>query len=191
MNRSVSAVALTLTLSLLLIPVASVAQGAGVLLTNQLSGRCIDVVGDPGMANGDRLQLSDCEWSGFSLTSNPTDQAWADPGFDVPVFFVNTLSGLCIDVLGDPGVDNGLPLQLSDCEWSGLSPSTNQTDQVWILGSDGFIQNTLSGRCIDVIGDPGVSGGEGLQLLDCESTGISVTSNPTDQTWSSGVAAAA
>jgi hypothetical protein len=191
MTRPVLGTSLTVALSLLLIPVASLAQGAGVLLTNQSSGRCIDVIGDPGIDNGAGLQLWDCEWSGFSLTTNPTDQLWADPGSDIGVFIQNTLSGRCIDVAGDPGADNGAPLRIWDCEWSGSSLTGNQTDQVWVFRSDGFIQNSLSGRCIDVVGDPGIDNGAGLQLWDCESSGLSLAGNPTDQTWSTGTAAPA
>jgi hypothetical protein len=183
MTRTSAAASLALAVSLLVLPMAASAQDGGVFLSNLTSGKCIDVLGDPGVDNGLPLQLWDCEWSGLSATSNPTDQTWADPGFDVAVFIGNTLSGRCLDVVGDPGVDSGSPLQLWDCELSGFSASSNPTDQGWVFRSDGFIQNTLSGRCIDVVGDPGVDSGARLQLSDCELSGFSASSNPTDQTW--------
>jgi len=46
------------------------------------------------------------------------------------------------------------------------------------MTSRGFIQNQLSGKCIDVAGAPGEENGAQLILYDCE------TSDPnTDQRW--------
>lgn len=39
--------------------------------------RCIDVDGQPGTANGSKLQLFDCEESGKSRNGKTTDQKWA------------------------------------------------------------------------------------------------------------------
>ncbi len=41
------------------------------LIRNRLSGKCIDVPGAPGTANGARLRLWECEVAG-----GPTDQLW-------------------------------------------------------------------------------------------------------------------
>ncbi|NJL41468.1 MAG: RICIN domain-containing protein, partial [Leptolyngbyaceae cyanobacterium SM1_4_3] len=58
------------------------------------------------------------------------------------------------------------------------------TDQRWVLTNDGFIRNTLSGRCIDVAGAPGQNNTAILQLWDCESSGHNRDNGtPTDQRW--------
>ncbi|MCC5605430.1 RICIN domain-containing protein [Nostoc sp. CHAB 5834] len=49
--------------------------GAG-FLRNGLSNKCIDVVGNPGTVNGARLELFDCELSGFTGTGARSDQRW-------------------------------------------------------------------------------------------------------------------
>ncbi|MCT7969989.1 RICIN domain-containing protein, partial [Laspinema sp. D1] len=87
-------------------------------------------------------------------------------------FIVNTLSGKCIDVAGAPGTANGSQLLLWDCETSGRNrDNDSQTDQRWSLTRDGFIRNTLSGKCIDVAGAPGIANGSQLLLWDCETSG--------------------
>ncbi|MFN9672517.1 MAG: RICIN domain-containing protein, partial [Microcystis sp.] len=59
------------------------------------------------------------------------------------------------------------------------------TDQQWILTNDGFIRNTLSGKCIDVAGAPGRANGTPLHLWDCELTGRNrENGSVTDQRWS-------
>ena len=99
------------------------------------------------------------------------------------MFLVNNLSGKCIDVAGAPGIANGARLQLYDCEYSGLGPGYTTTDQKWEITSDGFIRNTLSGRCIDVAGAPGITNGAVLQLYDCEYSGLGPGYTVTDQRW--------
>jgi len=143
----------------------------GKFIVNLLSGRCINVSGDPGKANGTPLTLADCQFSGKTDTNNPTDQKWI---LTSDGFIQNALSGKCIDVAGYPGTDNGAQLQIWDCELNNTA-----TDQKWILTSDGFIKNVLSGRCIDVFGAPGTNSGAKIQLYDCESSGQA----PTDQKW--------
>ena len=98
---------------------------------------------------------------------------------------VNTLSGKCIDVAGAPGRSNGAALQLWDCESSGRNRDNGSaTDQIWVLTDDGFIMNTLSGKCIDVAGAPGRSNGSRLQLWDCEGSGRNRDNgSATDQKW--------
>lgn len=81
-----------------------------------------------------------------------------------PFIFTNWISGRCLDVQGSPGVDNEAPLQLWDCE----DVSAPSNDQVWVITSDGFIQNQRSGKCIDVWGTPGIDNELILQLWDCE-----------------------
>ncbi|HLP91398.1 MAG TPA: RICIN domain-containing protein [Nostocaceae cyanobacterium] len=100
-------------------------------------------------------------------------------------FIVNSLSGKCIDVAGAPGNGNGAKLQLWDCERSGVNTSNgSRTDQTWILTNDGFIINSLSGKCIDVSGAPGISNGAKLQLWDCERSGRNADNGSrTDQQW--------
>lgn len=93
-------------------------------------------------------------------------------------FIVNQLSGRCIDVAGAPGTENGAQLQLWDCESSGRNPNGTPTDQLWEFLPDGFIRNSLSGRCIDVAGAPGTRNGAPIQLFDCE-----VAGGESDQYW--------
>ena len=65
---------------------------------------------------------------------------------------VNQLSGKCLDV---PGISNqtpGTPLQLFDCEANGVDYSGKPSDQFWIFGVQGPIQNRLSGLCMDISG---------------------------------------
>lgn len=100
-------------------------------------------------------------------------------------FVNNALSGKCIDVSGAPGQSNGSPLQLWDCELSGVNPDNgSSTDQQWVLTRGGFIQNTLSGKCIDVAGAPGRSNGARLILWDCEFSGRNADNgSASDQRW--------
>lgn len=101
------------------------------------------------------------------------------------IFIVNLQSGKCIDVAGAPGRTNGAKLEQWDCELSGLNPDNNSpSDQRWIFTSDGFIRNTLSGKCIDVVGAPGRANGSLLQLWDCELSGKNRDNgSPSDQKW--------
>lgn len=101
---------------------------SGGFIRNALSGKCIDVSGAPGVVNGARLQLWDCETSGRSSNGALTDQLWA---LRPDGFIVNQNSGKCIDVSGAPGVGNGAPVQLWDCENSGRNPNGSVTDQRW------------------------------------------------------------
>lgn len=152
-------------------------------IINTLSGKCIDVAGAPGTGNGAPLQLFSCELNGLNADNgSPTDQQWIVlPGG----FIQNTLSGRCIDVAGAPGTGNGARLQLFDCELSGSNPDNGSpTDQRWTVRADGFIQNVLSGRCIDVAGAPGTGNGAPLQLFDCELNGRNRDNGSlTDQRW--------
>ncbi|BBH41704.1 MAG: ricin-type beta-trefoil lectin domain protein [Microcystis aeruginosa K13-06] len=161
------------------------AQGVnGRFINNLLSGKCIDVAGAPGRSNGAPLQLWDCELTGINPDNNSTtDQRWVLTNGG---FIRNTLSGKCIDVAGAPGRSNGAPLQLWDCELSGRNRDNGSiTDQRWTITSNGFIRNTLSGKCIDVAGAPGESNGARLQLWDCELSGRNRDNgSDTDQRWS-------
>jgi hypothetical protein len=172
------------TASLFLTKQSVEAQNAGgQFINNYLSGKCIDVSGAPGRGNGAPLQLWDCELSGINPDNNSTtDQKWA---FTNGGFIRNTLSGKCIDVSGAPGRGNGAPLQLWDCELSGYNRDNGTaTDQRWTITSNGFIRNTLSGKCIDVSGAPGQSNGARLQLWDCELSGRNRDNgSTTDQQW--------
>ncbi len=154
---------------------AVAAPGQGRFLVNQLSGRCLDVEGEPGVANGTALTLADCETSGRSRNGSQTDQRWE---WVAGGFIRNTLSGKCIDVSGAPGVADRARLQVWDCEMSGRNPNGSTTDQQWEITATGHIRNRLSGKCIDVPGAPGANHGLRLQLFPCE-----VAGGPTDQLW--------
>ena len=98
-------------------------------------------------------------------------------------FIVNYLSSKCIGVKGADN-SNGSPLVLGDCEISGFNSSNGlPTNQKWILGSDKFIKNRASGKCIDVSGAPGVDNGSPLVLWDCETFGANSNKSFTDQKW--------
>lgn len=144
-------------------------------IVNQLSGRCLDVVGAPGTQNGARIVLYDCEFSGQSANLAQTDQLWE---FLPTGFIRNIVSGRCLDVRGGPGTQNGAPLVLYDCELSGRSANGAQTDQQWQVMPSGLIRNILSGRCIDVSGGPGRNNGTPIVLFDCE-----VGQRNSDQYW--------
>jgi len=175
----------SLTVSLLLTKQSVEAQSTdGRFVNNLLSGKCIDVAGAPGRSNGAPLQLWDCELTGVNPDNNSTtDQRWV---FTNGGFIRNTLSGKCVDVAGAPGRDNGAPLQLWDCELSGRNRDNGSTtDQRWTITGNGFIRNTLSGKCIDVAGAPGQSNSARLQLWDCELSGRNRDNgSDTDQQWS-------
>jgi hypothetical protein len=106
-------------------------------IKNVKSGKCIDVAGAPGTANGAALQLWDCETSGVNKDNGtPTDQKWTYKHIDINgrrhIFIINKLSGKCIDVAGAPGTENGAKLQLWDCETSGVNKDNGTpTDQGW------------------------------------------------------------
>lgn len=114
------------------------------------------------------------------LIKNPSDAQQTNGRF-----IVNSLSGKCIDVAGLPGTTNGTNLILHDCELSGRDPfQGGLTDQKWMLTREGFIRNTLSGKCIDVDGLPGTTNGAKLQLFDCELSGRDpFQGRATDQRW--------
>lgn len=153
----------------------------------ETDGKCIDVVGAPGIVNGDQLQLFDCEVSGRHPNGTKTDQRWAfmpNGAFGQPGSFIQNTNypGKCIDVEGAPGRNNGDKLQLYTCEWGRYSENGNPTDQLWRLRS-GFLENAnYPGKCIDVFGAPGRNNGDKLQLFDCESTS-GPGGSQTDQTW--------
>jgi hypothetical protein len=86
-------------------------------IRNELSGKCIDVVGAPGRSDGARLQLWDCELSGTNPDNNSiTDQRWT---LTDDRHIRNELSGKCINVADAFGRSNGAGLQLGDCERPG------------------------------------------------------------------------
>jgi hypothetical protein len=107
----------------LLVGFAREATAQGRFIVNQLSGRCLDVVGAPGTQNGARIVLYDCEFSGQSANLAQTDQQWQV----LPSGLIrNILSGRCIDVSGGPGRNNGTPIVLFDCE-----VGQRNSDQYW------------------------------------------------------------
>ncbi|MCC5653706.1 RICIN domain-containing protein [Nostoc sp. XA013] len=177
-------VVLSFTLLLFLTKEISYPQGTGLFIKNVVASKCIDVTGTPGKSNGSPLQLWDCELSGTNSDNNSkTDQQWK---IDRKGFIRNVLSDKkCIDVLGAPGQDNGSPLQLWDCELSGFNSDNGETtDQQWKIERNGFIKNTNSKKCIDVLGAPGQDNGSPLQLWDCELSGRnSENGSITDQIW--------
>ncbi len=159
---------------------ASAALAQGRPIVNLLSNRCIDVPGQPGTAQGTALQLWDCETRGRSMNGAVTDQRWewVNNGF-----IRNVLSGLCLDVQGEPGTANGSRLILAKCEFNGRSPHGQPTDQMWFTRADGAIVNQYSMKCIDVSGAPGTTNGARLQVWDCETSGRNPNGSLTDQRW--------
>lgn len=154
--------------------------GGGRFLVNKLSGNCLDVSGEPGTQNGSQLLLWTCEFSGHSQSGPQTDQRWEM----LPNGLIrNTLSKKCIDVSGTPGTANGSKLQLYTCEYSGYSPGGAPTDQFWEMLPSGLIRNKLSGKCIDVSGEPATAPGSQILLWPCETSGRSPSGAPTDQYW--------
>ncbi|HRF09426.1 MAG TPA: RICIN domain-containing protein [Xanthobacteraceae bacterium] len=151
-----------------LLSATSYAQPRGKLIVNQLSGKCIDVSGAPGVANGAPLLLWDCERNGKNKDNGSnSDQFWERTQSGK---IRNTLSGKCIDIKGR---NNGDDLQLWDCDTPG-----RDSDQTFVFRSDGFIEHRATRKCIDVSGAPGRNNGARLQLWDCE------LNNPqTDQRW--------
>jgi len=87
-------------------------------------GKCIDVNGAPGTANGASLQLHSCELSGKDYLGNPTDQRWY---YSPSESITNIQSGKCIDLPG-VGIGSNLLFQLWDCE-----PVRPQSDQRWLI----------------------------------------------------------
>ncbi len=154
---------------------AGEASAQGKFIVNQLSGKCLDVAGAPGVKNGSPLTLYACEFSGKNPNGTPTDQRWEV----LPQGFIrNTLSNKCIDVPGAPGIKAGTPLILYDCELSGRNPNGSTTDQQWQFTPEGLIRHRLSGLCIDVRGAAATADGTRLQLATCE-----VAGGPSDQYW--------
>lgn len=96
-------------------------------------------------------------------------------------FLQHHASELCVDVAGAPGTANGAKLSLWSCEANGMNAANSSaTDQKWTY-SNGFIRNGLSGKCVDVPGNPGTARGSRLQIWDCEASGRSATGAATDQ----------
>jgi len=130
-------------------------------LIERNSGHCLDVAGTPGTANGSNIQLSRCEFSGYSH-GGQTDQRWELlPGG----YLRNRTSGRCIDVSGSPGVNNGANIQLTNCELSGNNHDRTRTDHRWEFVSGKTTARaqekswrTLPGKARDV-GDGWVIGG--------------------------------
>lgn len=69
-----------------------------------------------------------------------------------PRLIVNQLSGKCLDVPGISNLTPGTPLQLWDCEVSGVEPNGKRSDQFWYADLQGPIRNALSGLCMDISG---------------------------------------
>lgn len=159
---------------------ASAAFAQGKPIVNLLSNKCIDVPGQPGTAPSTPLQLSVCETSGRSPNGSVTDQRWE---WVKGGFIRNVLSGLCLDVKGQPGTANGSRLILSKCEFNGRSPNGQPSDQMWFTRDDGSIVNQYSMKCIDVSGAPGTNNGAPLLLWDCETSGRNPNGSITDQRW--------
>jgi hypothetical protein len=158
-------------------------QNSGRFLVNSISGKCIDVKGAPGYENRAELQLWDCEFSGRGPSGSITDQKWEFVEANDGNFLIrNTYSNKCIDVKGAPGLDDRDILQLWDCEFDGRGPNGSISDQKW-MWINGFIRNSLSGKCIDVKGSPGVNNNDPLQLWNCEFDGQGSNGSPTDQRW--------
>jgi hypothetical protein len=146
-------IAATAALSAMLVAGTVQAQPAGKLIVNQLSGKCLDVPGISNFTPGTPLQLFDCETNGLDYSGKTSDQFWA---FGPQGQIRNTLSGLCIDI---SGTDNGSLIQIKACDPTNVA-------QNWIVRQDGFIQNEVTGKCINTFG--ATTNTTPLQLTECE-----------------------
>lgn len=133
----------------------SFAQGHFV---NALNGKCLDVFGSPGLEEGSKVVLWDCEWV------NGTDQRWEFTNLGA---LRNTLSGLCLNVVNQQGKENTPSLALSACK-----PEIPKADILWDLTPAGFLKDRRSGKCVDVTGTPGLAKGSAVQLSRCEDVHI-------------------
>jgi len=165
-------------------------------IRNSLSGKCLDVVGGPGTANGAPLQLWDCEFSGANPDNQSvTDQKWS---FTSEGFIRNTLSGKCIDVVGTPGTANGIPLQIWDCDLSGVNPNNpSNTDQKWVFvpdipprlsiqanGQSDFLSTSVNVPITLILSlDPGVLAGQTLDTWVKAETPFGIYYYSPDQSW--------
>jgi len=103
--------------------------------------RCIDVVGAPGVQDGDPLTLWKCEKTPVSDTPTPpSDQRW---DIRPDGFIMNVLSGKCIDARGTQMTNVGSQLVLYTCELN-----STHSDQRWTHTHDGVIRHQLSGHCL-------------------------------------------
>ncbi len=86
--------------------------------------KCIDVVDEEAIRNGARVQLGECELFGDRRDRDlKTDQQWQLRSG----FFINRkYPGKCLDVVRVGNLRNGLQLQLSDCQLSGINPDNGE-----------------------------------------------------------------
>jgi hypothetical protein len=96
-------------------------------IVNKYSGKCIDVMGSPGTAEGSRIQLWSCEYSDPN-----TDQKWK---LELNGYFINTLpTNMCLGMIGGgPLIDNFF--YLSNCDGS-----TSYQPIELVLENDGLIK---------------------------------------------------
>ncbi|MFF5131828.1 RICIN domain-containing protein [Streptomyces syringium] len=123
-----------------LVRVVSEAVEHGILLTNQNSGKCLEIDGSS-TNNGARAQQWDCK--GQAGAEWQTKSASDDGRY---VYLVNGNSGKCLEV-ADSRKDNGAPAQQWDC--------ADIATQKWELqGSpvNRFIKNVNSGKILVVEG---------------------------------------
>lgn len=154
--------------------------------------KCLDVNGNPGTAARSSVQLLDCEFDLAEESSQlPTDQLWRF----IPHtgLIQNVLSGLCLDVIGNPAQQvDGSQVTIASCE-TGKAPE--DTDQRWGLHPQGYLVNLVSGRCLDLQGSPGDQNYALAQVAQCQYSlssmplsfdaayGIKDSDQATDQAW--------
>ncbi len=118
------------------LPASSVQSG--------VSGKCMDDTGG-GSGNGNVIQV-------YACNGDAASQRWTvEPGGTLQI------EGKCLDVTGASKLDGAL-LQLWSC--------TGATNQKWVIGPRGQLENLSSGKCLD---DPGNTTINGTQLIqdDC------------------------
>jgi len=117
---------------------------------------CMDVVGAPGVTDGSRLGLWNCENRTTGQAGIPTDQRWSTTPEN---FLQNRLSGKCLH-----GPRGGQP-EIRAC------PAAN-TRQLWDITPEGQIRNRQTGRCVDVQRNETVGTNQPWHLFSwfCDST---------------------
>lgn len=125
-------------------------------IVNQLSGHCLDVDGNPGIDEGDKVVLWPCEYN-----NEDTDQRWE---YTKEGFLKNMRSGRCLDVKHINSVSTG---EAQTVLWDCVETLAAPIAQVWILGDQGSLQNRMTGKCLDVLGRHSTAPGTEVVLASC------------------------
>ncbi|MGX6604053.1 RICIN domain-containing protein [Micromonosporaceae bacterium Da 78-11] len=131
-----------------LTPVSVPPVGAGGLLVNPQSKRCLDVAGS-GTVEGTQVQLWDCNAG--------ANQRWTRTAANELRVYGNR----CLDIAFN-GTADGTKVQIWTCN--------NSSAQHFTFNADGTIVHQGSGKCIDVAA-AGTANGTLVQLYQCNNTG--------------------